>query len=88
MHLSQSDFTNGTVFLDQSNTRYVFNEDITFDPQVDHDPSKFVLGFFAAIAITGSDIELDFNGFTLEQSEKPPKKTKIFCLGGTGKFAV
>lgn len=78
--LNQQDVMQGTKFLDQSHTRYVLTEDIVFDPQVSHDPSTFVLGFFAALAITGSHIELDLNGYSLRQSERHRKKQRFFSL--------
>jgi len=78
--LNQRDVMQGTKFLDQSHTRYVLSQDIVFDPQVAHDPSTFVLGFFAAFAITGTHIELDLNGFTLRQSERHRKQQRFFSL--------
>jgi hypothetical protein len=40
-----------------------------FDPDFDkYSPNEFGLGFFAAIAIQAHDVEIDLNGYTLEQS--------------------
>jgi hypothetical protein len=80
IYLTQADVREGTKFLRQSHTRYVLTEDIVFDPQVPHDPAQFVLGFFAAFAITGSHVELDLNGFTLQQSERHRKQQRFFAL--------
>lgn len=78
-YLSQADFQQGTVFLDLPNTRYVLTEDIVFDPPV-ASPPTFVLGFFAAIAITASHVELDFDGHTLSQSERHRTQQRFFSL--------
>ena len=78
-YLSQADFQQGTVFLDLPRTRYVLTEDVVFDPDIQA-PSSFVLGFFAAIAITASHVELDLGGHTLSQSERHRTQQRFFSL--------
>lgn len=78
-YLSQANFQQGTVFLDQPHTRYVLTEDVEFDPDMQA-PSSFVLGFFAAIAITATHVELDLGGHTLSQSERHRTQQRFFSL--------
>ena len=78
-YLSQVNFQQGTVFLDSPYTRYVLTEDVVFDPNIQA-PSSFVLGFFAAIAITATHVELDLGGYTLSQSERHRTQQRFFSL--------
>lgn len=81
--LRQSDFARGTYRITRPG-KYVVVEDITFEPNADNDyrPYKgdknytglgFSLGFFAAITIETSNVELDLDGHKIEQS-------KVFAL--------
>lgn len=90
--LSNSDFTSGPVYLTQPFTVYKLVEDIEFNPIPEFNkifdslasfPEQnhhFVLGYFAAIIIVGSDIELDLNGFTLKQSLNHSLQQRFFAL--------
>jgi hypothetical protein len=79
--LSGADFEQGTYRIKDPG-RYVLTEDIEFGPQASNDywppttlwgeypPSKYYLGFFAAITIEADDVEIDLGGHTLHQSEE------------------
>lgn len=78
-YLSNADFTTGTYQITTPG-RYVFSEDIVFDPNPDNDGfpvigdprfpmNKYFLGFFAAITIETSDVWIDLNGYSIVQSE-------------------
>lgn len=56
--------------------------DDAFDPIFpgDYDENAFGLGFFAAIAIAASDVELYLNGFTIEQSEGHALFQRFFSI--------
>ncbi|KAG7337206.1 hypothetical protein IV203_013850 [Nitzschia inconspicua] len=52
-----------------------------FDPDLTaYNPNAFGLGFFCAIAIQSNDVELDLNGFTLEQSPEHALMQRFFAL--------
>lgn len=77
--LSASDFKRGTYRITKPG-KYSLTEDIEFEPNVEHDywptfdqwkdypPSKFYLGFFAAITIEADDVTIDLGGHTIRQS--------------------
>jgi len=78
-YLTQHSFNKGTVRITKPGI-YVLKENITFAPNQDNDfrPYKFdpkytskaySLGFFAAIAIESDGVEIDLNGYTLQQGE-------------------
>lgn len=53
-----------------------------FDPVFpgEYDENAFGLGFFSAIAIAASDVELYLNGFTIEQSEGHALFQRFFSI--------
>ena len=78
--LYTSDFSRGTYRIKTPGI-YVLKEDITFDPNPDNDwfptqeqlmdeynSSSFFLGFFAAITIECSYVQIDLNNHTIKQS--------------------
>jgi len=89
--LSQSDFATGTVRITQGG-RYTLAEDIVFEPQhpnatwsgipldSEYYPqlAGYFLGFFAAIAIEASNVELDCMGREIRMSEKFHKLQRFF----------
>mmetsp|Transcript_107836 Transcript_107836/g.337655 ORF Transcript_107836/g.337655 Transcript_107836/m.337655 type:complete len:596 (+) Transcript_107836:114-1901(+) len=89
--LSQQDFATGTVRITQGG-RYTLGEDIVFDPHhpnatwagIPQDSVEFpqlagyFLGFFAAIAIEASNVELDCMGHTIRMSERFHKLQRFF----------
>jgi len=79
-YLTQSSFEKGTVRITKPGI-YVLKENITFAPNPDNDfrPYKsdpkyknraYSLGFFAAITIECDGVEIDLNGYTLQQGDK------------------
>lgn len=45
-----------------------------------YDPAAFGIGFFAAIAISANDVELDLNGHTIEQSAEHALLQRFFAV--------
>jgi hypothetical protein len=45
-----------------------------------YDPAAFGIGFFAAIAITANNVELDLNGYTIEQSAEHTLLQRFFAV--------
>lgn len=81
VRIRQADANRGTIRL-VTPGYYVLDESIHFEPRADNDfrpecvPSDtlnycaraYTLGFFAAITIEASDIVLDLNGYTIDQT--------------------
>lgn len=92
VELYQKDFENGPYVITQSG-KYILMEDIVFDPfpnkfedifdslasfpDFNH---NFVLGYFAAIIIYGTNIELNLGGHTLRQSFLHNHQQRFFSL--------
>lgn len=83
VELSSDDFFTGTYRIVKPG-HYVLTEDITFDPPKEVPTSyprmPFRLGFFAAITVECSDVVIDLNGHTLEQSEAHALHQRFFAL--------
>lgn len=82
--LTNASFKNGTLYLSKSG-RYVLTENIVYDDPVPRIPLEefegpTVLGDFCAIAITGKDIILDLNGYSISQSFRHSVKQRFFAL--------
>lgn len=45
-----------------------------------YDPAAFGIGFFAAIAVSSSNVEIDLNGFSIEQSIEHALQQRFFAL--------
>lgn len=81
IHLYQKDFEFGTYRITQPG-KYILQEDIVFHPNPEDDfmptpaqkdqypssPGPYNLGFFAAITIETSNVDLDLNNHTIQQS--------------------
>jgi len=52
----------------------------SYNPPGKYDARAFNLGFFAAIVIQGNGIDVDLNGFTLEQGEEHSLFQRFFAL--------
>ena len=52
----------------------------TYNPPGKYDARAFGLGFFAAVVIHGNGVDLDLNGFTLEQGEEHALFQRFFAL--------
>lgn len=87
----QRDFANGPLVLTQPG-KYLVMEDIVFDPfdkfedifdslgsfpDMNH---HYVLGYFAAIIIHGSGIDLDLGGFCIRQSHMHNLQQRFFAI--------
>ena len=90
-NLTQKDFNNGTLLLNEDNRHYQLKENIIFHPNAQNDflPRKdqpeyqtlgFSLGFFAVISISGKNILLDLNGFTISASEEFTLQQRFFSI--------
>lgn len=91
VELRQADFDYGAVRILKPG-KYVFVEDVTFHPNPANnfqpdDPEKYPdftlggawhLGFFAAVTIETTDVLLDFNGHTLQQSAEHALVQKVY----------
>eukprot|EP01129_Flabellula_baltica_P008647 TRINITY_DN345_c0_g1_i1.p1 TRINITY_DN345_c0_g1~~TRINITY_DN345_c0_g1_i1.p1 ORF type:complete len:1182 (-),score=307.27 TRINITY_DN345_c0_g1_i1:70-3615(-) len=88
--LYQSDFENGTYRILESG-EYRLREDINFGPLPDNDYwndpsdrhypiSKYYMGFFAAITVEADDVEIDLNGYTIQQSEEFYLMQRFFSI--------
>lgn len=65
-------------------TQFQFGPGAAFEPggplDARYDPSAYGIGFFAAIAIQADGVELDLNGFTLEQSAEHALMQRFFAV--------
>jgi hypothetical protein len=78
----QSDFNAGSVVISSPGT-YQLGENISFGEGWTVEPDSSALsplGFFAAIVVAADDVELDLNGFTLQQSEAHYLSQRFFSL--------
>lgn len=92
VYISQKDFEKGPYVITESG-KYILTEDIVFDPFPnkfedifdslvsfpDHN-HNFVLGYFAAIIIYGSNIDLDLGGYTIRQSYIHNLQQRFFSI--------
>ena len=90
-YLTQKDFEKGTLILKEDNRHYQLKENIIFHPnaqndflprkdQVEYQTLGFSLGFFAVIVISGKNILLDLNGFTISASEEFTLQQRFFSI--------
>ena len=93
--LKQADFATGTVIINTAG-QYRLCEDISFMPNPPgpgespaeafmpdftvYDSQNYGLGFFAAIAIQTSDVDLYLDGYTLDQSPEHALMQRFFAL--------
>ena len=91
VHISQADVGPNGIVLDTPNTRYCFVESITWAPPAVTTLNRAVPGPsspIAAITITASNIELDLNGYTLQQSGTASYAVGIYITNGTDPSSV
>ena len=64
--------------------QFLFGPGSSFSPggpdDARYDPAAYGIGFFAAIAIATDDVELDLNGFTIEQSAEHALMQRFFAV--------
>jgi hypothetical protein len=92
--LFNADFEKGTLIINEPG-KYKLCEDIVFDPIQDkalpvtemylpdfniYDEKAYGLGFFAAIAISASDVEIYLNNFSIEQSAAHALMQRFFAI--------
>lgn len=90
----KADFEKGTLIINEPG-KYKLCEDIVFDPIQDkalpvtemylpdfniYDEKAYGLGFFAAIAISASDVEIYLNNFSIEQSAAHALMQRFFAI--------
>ena len=78
INLKNEDFKEGTLIFNDDNLYINITEDIEFEPKPDYDfrpildkhkTKAFLLGFPAAVIITGTNITIDLNGYTTKWSD-------------------
>lgn len=81
VEVRQADFANGTYRI-QTAGRYVFQENVVFDPAgaPENAEGGFRLGFFAAISIETTNVVLDLNGKRLSQGPGHYLRQRFFSL--------
>ena len=89
--LRNADFAEGTLRIVASGV-YKLAENVTFNPNPSDDsmpkvsqaseypPKAYVLGFFAAITVETSDVVIDLNGKTIEQSPLHALQQRFFSI--------
>ena len=90
----KEDFQKGTLIIDTPG-KYQLCEDIVFDPIQDkslpitemylpdfnvYDERAYGMGFFAAIAVSASDVEIYLNNFSIEQSASHALMQRFFAI--------
>lgn len=94
MNHCTEDFQKGTLIIDTPG-KYQLCEDIVFDPIQDkslpitemylpdfnvYDERAYGMGFFAAIAVSVSDVEIYLNNFSIEQSASHALMQRFFAI--------
>jgi len=80
--LSQADFDAGPVELLEPDTRCVFTSNVVVDFRHLTPPARSPthLGFFAAVVVGASRVELDLGGHTLRMSDEYAEAQRFFAL--------
>lgn len=84
--LTQADFAQGPVVIDQSNTRVHIEEDISFGQGwdlsqffIEDTVKQTPLGFFAAIIVEADDVVIDLEGHTMAMDPEYLKVQRFFA---------